>query len=52
MLCKMGPPKFLWTESVHHVVWLKNRTSTHALNGKMLYELVHGVIPDLSDLPE
>ena len=45
-------PKFLWTESVQHAVCLKNCTSMHVLDGKTLYEMVHGTKPDLTDLPE
>jgi Integrase core domain len=48
----VGLPKFLWTESVQHAVWLKNRTSTCALDGKTPYELMHRIKPDLMDLPE
>ena len=52
MILTVDLPKFLWTESVQHVVWLKNRTSTRALDSKMPYELVHGTKPNLTDLPE
>jgi hypothetical protein len=45
-------PKFLWTESIQHVIWLKNRTSTCALDGRTPYEIVHGTKPDLTGLPE
>jgi hypothetical protein len=45
-------PKFLWTKSVQHAIWLKNRTSTHALDGRTPYMLVHDAKPDLTDLPE
>ena len=45
-------PKTLWPETVHHAVWLENRTSTHALNGKMPYEVMHQTKPNLTDLPE
>jgi hypothetical protein len=31
-------PKFLWGEAVKHAVYLKNRTSTKALDGKTPYE--------------
>ena len=44
--------KTLWPETVHHAVWLKNRTSTHALNGKTPYEIMHQTKPDLTNLPE
>ena len=45
-------PKALWPETIHQAVWLKNRTSTHALNGKTPYEVMHKTKPDLTDLPE
>ena len=45
-------PKTLWPETVHHTVWLKNRTSTHALNGKTPYEVMHQTKPDLTDLTD
>ena len=43
--------KALWPETIHHTVWLKNRTSTHALNSKTPYEVMHEMKPDLTDLP-
>ena len=45
-------PKFLWTESVQHAVWLKNRTTTYQLNGKTPFEMLFGKKPDFTDLPE
>ena len=45
-------PKALWPETIHHTVWLKNRTSTHALNGKTPYKVMHKMKLDLTDLPE
>lgn len=44
--------KFLWTESIQHAVWLKNRSSTHGLDGKTPYKLIHNSKPDLTNLPE
>jgi hypothetical protein len=52
MLLQAQLPKNLWPETIHHAVWLKNRTSTRALNGTMPYKMVHGSKPDLTDLPE
>ena len=52
MLHASGLPKSLWGEAVRHAVWLKNRTSTKALDGKTPFEAVHGEKPDLSDLHE
>ena len=46
-------PKTLWGEAITHVVWLKNRTSTCVLlDGKMPYEVLYGLIPDLKGLHE
>ena len=45
-------PKFLWTESIQHVVWLKNRTTTYQLEGKTPFEMLFNKKPDLSNLPE
>ena len=52
MLHASGLPKFLWDEAINHVVYLKNRTSIKAFDGKMLYEVFHGVKPKLYGLPE
>ena len=46
-------PKSLWGEAITHVVWLKNRTPTCMLpDGKMPYEVLYGLIPDLKGLHE
>ena len=45
-------PNVLWGEAVMHAVWLKNRTSTKALDGKTPHEMLTGVKPDLADLRE
>ncbi|KAF8580255.1 hypothetical protein K439DRAFT_1357503, partial [Ramaria rubella] len=46
-------PKFLWSKSVRHATWLKNRTSTRALPYNITpFELMFNSKPDLSDLPE
>jgi len=39
-------PKFLWGEGVHHVVWLKNHTSTAAMEAKTPIKVVTGKKPD------
>ena len=44
--------KFHLDGSIRHAVWLKNRTSTHALNGKTPYEILHGKPPSLAGLLE
>ncbi|KJA29535.1 hypothetical protein HYPSUDRAFT_122171, partial [Hypholoma sublateritium FD-334 SS-4] len=43
-------PRYLWAEAVRHVVWLLNRTSTKAVDGKTPYEAAFGKKPDLSNL--
>jgi transposase InsO family protein len=50
MLHASGLPKFLWSEAVRHAVWLKNRTSTKALDGRTPFEALTGQKPDLSNL--
>ena len=52
MLMTAQLPKTLWPETIHHTVWLKNRTSTHALNSKTPYEVMHQTKPNLTDIPE
>ena len=47
-----GLPKFLWGEAIKHAVYLKNRTSTKALDGKTPFEAFHGTRPNLYGLPE
>jgi len=44
--------KYLWGEAVKHAVYLKNRTSTKALDGKMPYEAYFGTKPNLAGLHE
>ena len=44
-------PKFLWEEAIRHIVYIKNRTSTRALEHfKTPYEVFWGRKPDLSHL--
>jgi hypothetical protein len=40
----------LWGEALRHASWLKNRTATHALDGKTLFEALYGQPPDLTNL--
>lgn len=51
MLLAAGPPKYLWGEAIMHATYLKNHTSTRALPMKTPFEIVHGVKPNLSNLP-
>jgi len=50
MLHASSLPKFLWGEAVCHVVWLMNRMSTKAIDGKTLFEAASGKKPDLRDI--
>jgi len=52
MLIASGLPIFLWGEALFHACYLKNRTSTKALNGHTPFEAVTGKVPDLRNLPE
>ena len=52
MLLASNLPKFLWTESVQHAVWLKNCTTTCVLNGKTPFEVVFKSKPNLKNLLE
>ena len=52
LLHASGLPKYLWGEAARHVVWLMNRTSTKAVEGKTPYEAALGVKPDLSGVHE
>ena len=52
LLHASGLPKFLWGEAAHHVVWLMNRTSTKAVDGKTLFEVTFGKKPNLRDVCE
>jgi hypothetical protein len=47
LLHSSGLPKTLWGEAAHHVVWLLNRISTKAVDGKTPYEAIFGKKPDL-----
>lgn len=51
MLHASGLPKSLWGEAMMHAVWLKNRSSTRALDGKTPYEMLYNKKPDLSGIP-
>src|SRR5882724_12334340 len=43
-------PKNLWGEALAHAIWLKNRTSTKALEQTMPLQALIGTKPDLSEL--
>ncbi|THH01090.1 hypothetical protein EW026_g1530 [Hermanssonia centrifuga] len=50
MLIDSGLPKFLWGEAAMHACYLKNRTSTRALEGTTPHEAFLGGKPDISNL--
>lgn len=52
MLHSSSLPKPLWAEAVKHAVWLKNQSSTRALDGRRPYEVAYGKKPNLVNLPE
>ena len=52
MLFFSGLPKSLWGEAISHAVYLKNQSSTRALDGKTPYEVFYGTKPNLRNLPE
>ena len=52
MLLTAQLPNNPWPEMIHHTVWLKNRTSTRALNGKIPYEVMHNAKLNMADLPD
>ena len=51
MLHASGLPKSLWGEAIMHANWLKNRSSTRALNGKTPFEMLYRQKPNLLGLP-
>ena len=42
----------LWGEAISHVVWVKNRSATRALDGKTPYEMLCGEKPNIANVPE
>ena len=52
MLHTSGLPRNLWGEAVMHAVYLKNRTSTRALENETPYEMLTGKKPNLANLHE
>ena len=42
----------LWAKATHHVVWLKNRTSTRVLKDSTPYEQLYSKKPNLANIPE
>jgi hypothetical protein len=52
MLVFSGLPKSLWSKAISHAVYLKNQSSTRALNGKTFYKWFYGTKPNLQNLLE
>jgi len=52
LLHASGLPRFLWGEAARHVVWLMNRVSTKAIEGKTPFEAVFGSKPNLREIRE
>ena len=50
LLIDSGLPKFLWKEALKYAMWIRNRTTTHLLNGMTPYEAFYGVKPDIGDV--
>ena len=50
MLIDSGLPKFLWLEAMKFAMWIRNRTTTHALAGKTPYKALYGITPVISNL--
>ena len=50
LLVDSGLPKFLWKEALKYAMWIRNRTTTHLLDGITPYEAFYGVKPDISDI--
>lgn len=47
MLIDSGLPKYLWKEAVKYSMWIRNRTTTHHLDGRTPYEVLYGVKPEI-----
>jgi len=52
LLHASGLLKFLWGEAAWHIVWLMNRTSTKAVDGKTPFEAAFRKKLDLRDVRE
>jgi len=52
MLHSVQLPKYLWGEALMHAMWLKNQTSTKALQATTPLQALTGTKPDLSKLQE
>jgi len=50
MLIDSGLPKFLWKEAIRFSMWIRNRTTTHHLDGRTPYEVLYGIKPEVGDI--
>ena len=50
LLVDSGLPKFLWKEALKYAMWIRNRTTTHLLDGMTPYEAFYGVKLDIGDI--
>ena len=50
LLIDSGLPKFLWKEAMRFSMWIRNRTTTHHLDGRTPYEVLHGTKPEIGDI--
>jgi len=50
MLVDSGLPKFLWKEAVRFSMWVRNRTTTHHLDGRTPYEVLYGAKPEIGGI--
>jgi hypothetical protein len=52
LLSASGLPASLWGEALKHMVWIRNRSPTKALDGMTPYEAVYGEKPTLKGVRE
>ena len=50
LLIDSGLPKFLWKEAMKFSMWIRNRTTTHHLDGRTPYEVLYGTKPEIGDI--
>ena len=50
LLIDSGLPKYLWKEAVRFSMWIRNRTTTHHLNGRTPYEVLYGTKPEMGGI--
>ena len=50
MLIDSGLPTFLWKEAIRFSMWIRNRTTTHHLDGRTPCEVLYGVKPEIGGI--